>query len=230
MDAVRQDIDYDAKGQRTKIVYGSGATAGHKGVTTTYSYDPLTLRLTRLTTQRDAAAFSNDRPNPPVPGWPGCQLQDLQYTYDPAGNITHITDGAQQAIFFRNTRVEPSSEYTYDALYRLIEATGREHLGQLGDPPIPHSPDDAARVGLLHPFDGPAMGVYAEQYVYDAVGNILQMRHRGTDPAHVGWKRIYAYGEASLTETGKTNNWLSTTTVDANNLSIEDTATIRTAT
>ena len=40
------NIDYDAKGQRTKIVYGSGATAGHKGVTTTYSYDPLTFRLT----------------------------------------------------------------------------------------------------------------------------------------------------------------------------------------
>ena len=85
------NIDYDAKGQRTKIVYGSGATAGHKGVTTTYSYDPLTLRLARLTTQRDAAAFPDDCPNPPAPGWPGCQLQDLRYTYDPVGNITHIT-------------------------------------------------------------------------------------------------------------------------------------------
>jgi RHS repeat-associated protein len=217
-----KNIDYDAKGQRTKIVYGSGATAGHKGVTTTYSYDPLTLRLARLTTQRDAAAFSHDCPTPPVPGWPGCQLQDLQYTYDPVGNITHIADGAQQAIFFRNTRIEPSSGYTYDALYRLIEATGREHLGQLGGAPIPHSHDDAARVGsLLHPHDGPAMGVYAEQYGYDAVGNILEMRHTGSDPAHVGWKRTYVYDEASLTEPGKTSNRLSTTTVDANNISIE---------
>ena len=193
------DIDYDAKGQRTKIVYGSGATAGRKGVTTTYSYDPLTLRLTRLTTQRDATAFPGDCPKPPVTGWPGCQLQDLRYTYDPVGNITHITDGAQQAIFFRNTRVEPSSEYTYDALYRLIEATGREHLGQLGAAPIPHSPDDVARVGcLLHPHDGPAMGVYTEQYVYDAVGNIVEMRHSGTDRAHAGWKRTYGYDRSQL--------------------------------
>ena len=138
-----KNIDYDAKGQRTKIVYGSGATAGHKGVTTTYSYDPLTLRLARLTTRRDATAFRDDCPSPSAAGRPGCQVQDLRYTYDPVGNITHIADDAQQAIFFRNARVEPSSEYTYDALYRLIEATGREHLGQLGGPPMPHSHNDA---------------------------------------------------------------------------------------
>ena len=56
-------------------------------------------------------------------------LQDLSYTYDPAGNITHVGDDAQQTIFFRNRRVEPSNDYLYDATYRLIEATGREHLG-----------------------------------------------------------------------------------------------------
>ena len=39
------DIDYDAKGQRTLIDYGNG-------VRTTYAYDPLTFRLTRLTTTR----------------------------------------------------------------------------------------------------------------------------------------------------------------------------------
>ena len=42
------------------------------------------------------------------------------------------SDDAQQTIFFRNQRVEPSADYTYDAIYRLIEATGREHLGQVG--------------------------------------------------------------------------------------------------
>ena len=34
------------------------------------------------------------------------------YTYDPAGNITHIRDEAQQTIYFRNSRVEPTTEYT----------------------------------------------------------------------------------------------------------------------
>ena len=46
------------------------------------------------------------------------------------------------------------------------------------------------------------MGRYLERYVYDAVGNFLAMQHRGSDPAHPGWTRTYAYDEASLIEAG----------------------------
>ena len=46
------------------------------------------------------------------------RLQDLFHTYDPAGNITAIRDDAQQTIYFRNARVEPSADYTYDAMYQ----------------------------------------------------------------------------------------------------------------
>jgi RHS repeat-associated protein len=49
--------------------------------------------------------------------------------------------------------------------------------------------------------------------VYDAVGNFLQMQHRGTDPAHSGWTRRYTYSETSLIEGGKQNNRLSSTQV-----------------
>ncbi len=61
----------------------------------------------------------------------GVSLQDLQYFYDPVGNITHIQDDAdiQNVVYFKNKRVEPSADYIYDAIYRLIEATGREQLG-----------------------------------------------------------------------------------------------------
>ena len=38
-------------------------------------------------------------------------LQDLHYTYDPMGNITHIQDDAQQTIYFRNQVVEPHNDY-----------------------------------------------------------------------------------------------------------------------
>jgi YD repeat-containing protein len=69
------DIDYHAKGQRERVVYGNG-------VTTTYNYDPLTFRLVRLQTLRDSEP-----------------LQDLSYTIDPMGNITHIEDDAQQTIY-----------------------------------------------------------------------------------------------------------------------------------
>jgi RHS repeat-associated protein len=199
------DIDYDAKGQRAQIAYGNG-------VRTTYTYDALTFRLANLLTRRDAVAFPADCPEPAPAGWPGCRVQNLHYTFDPAGNITHIRDDAQQTIYFRNQRVEPSAAYIYDAVYRLIEATGREHLGQVGTP-IPHSYNDAQRVGLLHPGDGNAMGRYLERYVYDAVGNFLEMRHQGTDPAHPGWTRTYTYDETSALEAGNKNNRLTSTTI-----------------
>ena len=41
------------------------------------------------------------------------------------------------------------------------------------------------------------------------------MQHRGTDPAHPGWTRTYAYNEASLIESelGKVSNRLSSTQI-----------------
>jgi len=95
------DIDYNAKGQRTRITYGSGATPNLQGVTTTYEYDPLTFRPTRLTTTRPAGLnglatqlFKN-----------AGTVQDLHYTYDPAGNITRIADDALPTLFFANQPV-----------------------------------------------------------------------------------------------------------------------------
>ncbi len=192
------NIDYDAKGQRTLIEYGNG-------VQTQYEYDPETFRLTRLLTLR-GAAFPGDCPHKS-----DCGVQNLSYTYDPIGNITFIRDEAQQTIYFRNRKVEASSEYTYDATYKLIAATGREHLGQAagGHPaPVPTNPTDTPRVGLLQPGDGNAMGRYLQQYIYDEVGNILKMMHVGTHPTNPGWTRTYTYHEASQLEPGKTSNRL----------------------
>ena len=227
------DIDYDAKGQRTLIDF---KTRSATVIRTTYAYDPGTFRLTHLYTRRgvdpltaQGVAFTDDcdNPNPPPatmaapkqpPAGKGCGLQNLHYTYDPAGNITHLRDDAQQSIYFRNQRVEPSSDYVYDALYRLIQADGREHLGQLtsGGRRPPTAPDafNAFHIRQDQPNVLKAMGTYTERYVYDAVGNFLQMQHRGSDPAHAGWTRAYAYGETSLIEPGKQNNRLSRTTLN----------------
>lgn len=203
------DIDYDAKGQRTLIDYGNG-------VRITYAYDPLTFRLVRLLTRRSAEAFPDDCPQPPPTNWPGCQVQNLHYVYDPVGNITNIRDDAQQTVFFRNKRVEPSADYTYDALNRLIEATGREHLGQVGAAVSPSSYNDKQRVGILFSAsDGQAMGRYLERYVYDEVGNFKEMIHRGSDPANAGWTRAYEYDEPSLLEPAKQGNRLTGTIVGA---------------
>lgn len=204
-----EDVDYDAKGQRTRISYGNG-------VERTCEYDPSTYRLTRLVTRRNSAAFPDDCPEPRLSDWPGCELQSLRYVYDAASNIAHIRDEAQQAIFFRNRRVDPGRDYTYDAVYRLVEATGREHLGQAsGRPnaPTAYGAFDGFHARLDHPGDGDAMGRYLQRYAYDAVGNILSMQHRGMDPANPGWTRSYAYEEPSQLEEGVMNNRLSATSL-----------------
>lgn len=188
------NIDYDAKAQRERIDYKNG-------VSTRYAYDPETFRLVHLHSGETG---------------PGRLLQNLHYTFDLVGNITHVRDSAQQAVFFAAARVEPSARYIYDALFRLIEATGREHLGQPGGAPIPHSYNDAprvGRVGIPHSNDSQALGQYIERYFYDQVGNLLTMRHRGTDPQHPGWTRNYAYSEPSQVEPGLTSNRLTSTTV-----------------
>jgi RHS repeat-associated protein len=170
-------VTYNAKALREQISYGNGAT-------TNYQYDPQTFRLARLTTIRAADQVS---------------LQDLSYAYDPVGNITHIQDNAdiQISTYFRNQRVDPSSAYVYDALYRLIEATGREHLGQTNNQPnAPQqvTQDDSFRMYLPQPGDGLAMGNYTERYSYDSVGNILSMSHAVSSG---NWTRAYGYDGAS---------------------------------
>ena len=64
----------------------------------------------------------------------GSPLQDLTYTYDPVGNVSHIGDPAQQTIFFSNQVVTADTDYTYDAIYRLVQATGRELAGNAAQP------------------------------------------------------------------------------------------------
>ena len=236
------DIDYDAKGQRTLIDY---KTRDATVIRTTYAYDRDTFRLTHLYTRRgvdpataQGLAFTDDcdNPNPPPatiaapeqpPAGKGCGLQNLHYAYDPAGNITHIRDDAQQTVYFRNRRVEPSNDYIYDALYRLIQADGREHLGQVagGERLPPTAPDgfNAFHTPLDHPGDANALGTYTERYLYDAVGNFLQMQHRSSDPAHPGWTRAYTYFEASLIEPGKQGNRLTSTLVGSGVAAVPET-------
>lgn len=190
------NIDYNAHGQRLLIALGNGSV-------TTSTYDPETFRLTTLTTTRlqpDPAART---------------VQALTYTYDPTGNITRLRDSAdlQNVIYFRNQRVEPSADYTYDAIYHLLRARGREHLGQTGgtlNPPQQITNDDSFRSGQPLPGDGNAMGNYIEQYVYDPVGNLQQMIHQ---VASGSWTRSYAYAEPSRVTPAEISNRFSSTSL-----------------
>lgn len=165
-----KDIDYNEKGQRHNIIYGND-------VMTRFYYDKKTFRLNRLETRRQ-----NSDP-----------LQDWHYTYDPMGNISHIEDKNIPVVFFDNQKIKGVSAYTYDALYRLVEADGREN-----NTPLPFDGNDnwndTPFIHQLKPGDPMAMRNYTQQYQYDTVGNILQMRHRA---AGNNWTRDYAYQTAN---------------------------------
>ncbi len=162
------DIQYDAKAQRQSIDYGNGTA-------TAYQYDELTYRLLHLTTTRTS---------------PSNTLQDLTYTFDPVGNILQITDAAQQTLFYNNSVVLPQNLFEYDALYRLVSATGREHAS-IGDVQLDHN--DLPLQNLPHNNDASAVRTYLEEYQYNAVGNILQMFHEAAGTPVATWTRAYTY-------------------------------------
>jgi RHS repeat-associated protein len=174
-------ISYNAKGQRERIEYNNGAR-------TETAYDPLTFRLAHLKTTR-----SRD----------SAKLQDLGYAYDPTGNITSIADAAQQTVYFKNQVVSATGNYVYDAIYRLVKAEGREHIGNPNARETSH--DDLARIHLSLPGDGHAMRNYREHYRYDAVGNILEVSHSAATDGN--WRRRYDYHHID------SNNRLTKTTV-----------------
>ncbi|MBN2777896.1 MAG: RHS repeat-associated core domain-containing protein [Bacteroidales bacterium] len=169
------NIDYNARGQRTKVVYGNSSE-------TTYTYDDENFRLTRLLTTKSTGSVI---------------LQDLNYTYDSVGNVIEVEDDAQQTIYFNNTVIDPISTFEYDALYRLIEATGRE----LTSLQLPSNTDFVNNIPVPNTGTN-AMQTYTQQYAYDEIGNITQMKSVGD------WTRDYIYDTSTnqlLRHTGSTN-------------------------
>lgn len=175
--------DYDAKGQRQFARLGNGAI-------TRYLYDPNTFRLTNLFTKVESDPDANS-------------LQNLTYTYDPAGNITRIADTAQQTHYFRNNVVKAESLFEYDAIYRLIRATGREHAGNGGGQP---TDKDVPANPLPHSNNAAAVRRYTELYQYDDFGNILRTQHIANGG---NWTRRYHYSYQD-DATNRTNRLVTT--------------------
>ena len=199
------NIDYNAKRQRAIIQYANGSA-------TAYDYDAKTFRLTHLKTAR--AAGPNGLRAQVFKS--AATVQDLRYTYDPAGNITEIVNAALQTVF-KGNQVEPVCRYTYDALYRLIEATGREHIRQAALPFVPPHGNyrDYPFVGLSQFNDPEALQNYTERYDYDPVDNFKTMFHLAENDAG-NWTRVYTYNENSLIEPAKKSNRLSQTALQTN--------------
>ena len=167
--------DHDALGRRRLARYGNG-------LVTSYAYDRLSERLVTVTTMPPNA-------NPATQA-----LQRLNYVYDPVGNIVAVDDAAQQTFFFQNAVVAPECRFSYDALYQLVGASGREHAGLPNDTILTATDLDVTR-HLPADNDLGAVRRYDEAYEYDVLGNITTVRHRYKTQAGAGagWTRHYRY-------------------------------------
>lgn len=157
-------IEYNEKGQRKRIEYGSGLE--NDPVSTVYTYDPLSYRLTHMHTRG--------------PG--GKVLQDLHYTYDIAGNITCLRDDAFPAVFNSNQVVEAHAEYYYDALNRLVSANGREHKAFYHTNGFSQQWAETwlAELNPQGSLNDPNFSApYHQTFTYDDAGNLTHMRHFG---------------------------------------------------
>ncbi|MBK6515127.1 MAG: hypothetical protein IPG04_13635 [Polyangiaceae bacterium] len=120
---------------------------------------------------------------------PSNTLQDLRYEFDPVGNIIRIQDDAQQSLFYDDAFVAPENLYTYDPLYRLVQATGREHAS-IGNTQLDHQDQPIRNLPL--PTDPSAVRSYLETYAYDPIGNLLELFHSAGGGANT-WTRTYSY-------------------------------------
>ena len=141
------DLSYDAQGRIESETLGNGVISMSR-------YREQDGRLIQLRPQRGG----------------GDLLQDLNYDYDPVGNVISIEDRSQPTRHFANQRIEPVSTYRYDSLYQLAEATGWEAASVNHGPVFP---------AFQTPLDPSQRANYTQTYDYDAAGNLQQLTHVG---------------------------------------------------
>jgi RHS repeat-associated protein len=148
-----------ARGQRGRLRLGNGVEVVH-------AFDPETARTTRITSSRAGTA-----------------MQDIEYTYDPVGNVVRAEDHAQApgGPVLPGLTVTPEALYTYDEFYQLVQASGRVHQALLQHDYRPGAPGADAMKGTRHLAFNNAAAVerYQRSYRYDANGNLTQIKHLG---------------------------------------------------
>ncbi|MEV4107309.1 RHS repeat-associated core domain-containing protein [Nonomuraea sp. NPDC049695] len=143
---------YSKLGETSQLELGTGG----KKTWLTYTHDEATRRLTRSLLDREGAASTD---------------LDLNYTYDPAGNITKIAEKAQN---------QDTQCFKYDHLRRLTSAWTATDDCASGTP-------QSDKIGGVAP--------YAVSYAYDSTGNrIKETKHAWGGGAES--TRTFTYPEA----------------------------------
>lgn len=143
-----ESVTWDATGQVREEVAGNG-------VTTTYTYEPETQWLATITAQRADSTV----------------LQLLGYGYDNTGNVISVSDGTVASRYYRNQATDGIREYSYDALYQLLSATGRENATSKVMP--------YASLPAMAQMDSSQYVNYTRAYQYDDSGNLQTLTHAG---------------------------------------------------
>ena len=148
-------LTYSAAGQKLRETHANG-------VITHFTYEPRTQRLLRLKTEHSAKATV---------------LQDLHYAFDPVGNVLSLSNAAEAKRFARNRAIEAVNTYTYDTLYQLVTATGREMAGSAR-----HNRQRPAALPVAA--DDGSYANYTRRYTYDRGGNLLSTVHTSDVAEH----------------------------------------------
>ncbi len=160
-----EEIAYDAKGQRQFIAFGNG-------VMNRYAYDTQNFRLLRMKAEK--YTVSETATERTYAYQSGTTRQDLAFEYDLNGNIlkkkNRTPDCGIEGTTLGVDAIDHS--YTYDAISRLLSATGRESTSHAesfrwADAPVAGSPN------------AESAQAYIRQYTYDKVGNIQTLQQTG---------------------------------------------------
>ncbi|WP_338676733.1 polymorphic toxin-type HINT domain-containing protein [Streptomyces sp. SCSIO 30461] len=164
------DVDYSALGQAQQLTLGTANTEAHKKTYVTNTYEEGTGRLTR--------SHVTDQTHPYM-------LQDLNYTFDQAGNVTSIADPTTLG----GTSAAETQCFTYDGYRRLTEAWT----------PTSHKCADTRNASSL---SGPAP--YWTSYTYNQAGQrTAETVHKTSGDT----KTTYCYkGNQPHTLTGTSTN------------------------
>lgn len=175
-----EEIAYDAKGQRQFIAFGNG-------VMNRYAYDTQNFRLLRMKAEKYTLSETSMARTYAYQS--GTTRQDLAFEYDLNGNIlkkkNRTPDCGIEGTTLGTEALDHS--YAYDAISRLLSATGRESTSHAesyrwADAPVAGSPN------------AESAQAYTRQYTYDKVGNIQTLQQTGSN----AFTRTFSYDDNSL--------------------------------
>ncbi|HYE91833.1 MAG TPA: RHS repeat-associated core domain-containing protein, partial [Terriglobales bacterium] len=157
-------IAHDARGQRVLLLHGGG-------VLCRYAYDPRTRRLARARSERATVAGARITPKKDDADPLAHVFQDTSYVYDLVGNPLAVLEETRDCgLPATPDRLE--RRFTYDPLYRLLSATGRETDFLDGT----FVPRDVWAEGAPRSEDVTRARRYEETYAYDRTGNLRRLK------------------------------------------------------